>query len=669
MIGLVHFMRVQSKRLIAIVIILGLFWFTRLPALSVSEKAAIASRFNFTSFPLPELAGGTPKSVRSVHPSLERHSAWISAVGASIALNDLDGDRLSNDACYVDTRTDRAIVSPVPGTGERYQPFELKPTNLPYDASTMAPMGCLPGDLNEDGLMDLLVYYWGRTPVAFLRQRSETVTNNAIDSGNSVYTLNYLPQEIIPNLKSKVPNQPERWYTNAATFSDLDGDGHNDLMIGNYFQDGAEIINPNGTGTEEMQHSMTRAYNGGKNRILLWAGATKSTVHFQEAEGVLDNKIAHGWTLAVGTADLDGDLLPEIYLSNDFGPDRLLHNLSQPGKPQFALLEGQKGFTTPNSKVLGHDGFKGMGIDFGDINQDGLLDLYVSNIANEYALEESHFLFVSTGELDKMNRGIAPYIDRSEPLGLSRSGWGWDTKFGDFDNDGVLEALQATGFRKGKIDRWPELQELAIANDEVLKSPGSWFHFQSGDDLSGHQHNPFFVSDSNGRYYDIAKELGLDNPFVTRGIATADVDGDGDLDFAVANQWEDSYFYRNDSPDPGAFLALKLWQTPTISQSIENQSSKISKNFVFPAIGATATVHLPDGRQLVAQVDGGNGHSGARSPELHFGLGQIQDETPLPVDLQWRDTEGQVHRESLLLLPGGHQVVLGEAAKPLSGLS
>ncbi len=681
--GLVRFLQSQTKRLVAIVLILGFFWFTRLPALSASEQAAIASRFDFTPLPLPELAGGQYKSVRSVHPSLERHSAWISAVGAAIALNDLDGDRLSNDVCYVDTRTDRVIVAPVPGTGERYQPFELKPTNLPYDDSTMAPMGCLPGDLNEDGLMDILVYYWGRTPIAFLRQRTEAVGYALVSSSNLSRTLNYLPQEIIlnpiPPLKkgeSKIPNQPERWYTNAATFSDLDGDGHSDLIIGNYFQDGAEILNANATGTEEMQHSMTRAYNGGKNRILLWANATtgtQPTVEFQEAEGVLEDDIAHAWTLAVGTADLDGDLLPEIYFANDFGPDRLLHNLSQPGKLQFALLEGQKGLTTPNSKVLGHDGFKGMGIDFGDINQDGLLDLYVSNIASEYALEESHFLFVSTGELDKMNRGIAPYVDRSEPLGLSRSGWGWETKFGDFDNDGTLEALQATGFRKGKINRWAELQELAIANDEVLKFPGSWFRFQSEDDLSGHQHNPFYVIASDGRYYDIAPELGLDNPFVTRGIATADVDGDGDLDFAVANQWEHSYFYRNDSPQPQSFLGLRLVRLPNDSHGSEDRipPSPPSKggNLQYPAIGATATVNLPDGRQLVAQVDGGNGHSGARSPELHFGLGKIKHDVQLPVEVQWRDTTGQVHQESLLLSPGWHTLLLDDSAKTTSSVS
>ncbi|NEN90069.1 MAG: hypothetical protein F6K48_14585 [Okeania sp. SIO3H1] len=82
----------------------------------------------------------------------------------------------------------------------------------------------------------------------------------------------------------------------------------------------------------------------------------------------------------------------------------------------------------------------------------------------------------------------------------------------------------------------------------------------------------------------------------------------------------------------------------------------------------STTVRFPDERYLVAQVNHKNEHLGARSPELHFGLDQRQDETPLPVDLQGHDTEGQVYQESLLL-PGWYQVLLGNAAKPLSGLS
>ncbi|EHJ14324.1 FG-GAP repeat domain-containing protein [Crocosphaera watsonii] len=479
--------RRYGKHILALTVIIILFAFSRLPVLSATEREVMASRFEFTRFPLPEVVGKPYHQLRGVNPSLEHISGWISAVGAAVALNDLDGDGLDNDVCYVEPRNDQVIVAPIPGTGDRYTPFTLSPSDLPYDTATTAPMGCLPGDMNEDGVMDILVYYWGRTPVAFLGE-----------ARGSLFSLNrdnYQPQDIV--------STGEKWYTNAATFSDLDGDGHHDLIIGNYFPDNAEIIDANSSRIEAMQDSMTRAYNGGNNRILLWQ-KDEQKVSYKDVE-IFDNQIAHGWTLAVGTADLDGDLLPEIYFANDFGPDRLLHNQSKPGHLQFAKLQGEKGLTTPNSKVLGHDSFKGMGVDFGDINHDGLLDIYVSNIADEYALEESHFLFTSTGEYDRIEKGIAPYKDESESLGLARSGWGWETKFADLNNDGELEALQATGFRKGEVYRWPELQELALGNDQLLKVSKSWFKFRDGDDLSGHQHNPFFVRASDGRYPDFSQ--------------------------------------------------------------------------------------------------------------------------------------------------------------------
>jgi hypothetical protein len=510
----------------------------------------------------------------------------------------------------------------------------------------MAPMGCLPGDFNEDGLADILVYYWGRTPIAFLRTGTGALQAHA-----------YVPREVVPD--------GGRWYTNAATQADLDGDGHADLIIGNYFPDGARILDAAATGTEAMQDSMSRAYNGGKKHFLLWAGATagpQPMVQFHEVETGLDERVMHGWILAVGAADLDGDLLPEVYIANDFGPDRLLYNRSRPGELRFALLEGVKTFTTPNSKVLGRDSFKGMGIDFGDLNGDGWLDMYVSNIATEYALEESHLVFLSTGKPTRMQKGVAPYVERSEALGLSRSGWAWEARLGDFDNDGVLEALQATGFVRGTVNRWPELHELAMGNDDLLHRPGSWPRIQPGDDLSGHQHNPFFVRASDGRYYDLAREVGLSAPYVSRGIATADVDGDGRLDFAVANQWQASVFYHNDSPQARAFLGLHLLlplHPNAPAHTCVRAGHPGADTPGRPAIGATATVHLPDGRRLVAQVDGGNGHSGKRSPDLHLGLGHVPSHVPVQVTLYWRDPSGRVQQHPLSLTPGWHTVVLG----------
>jgi hypothetical protein len=62
---------------------------------------------------------------------------------------------------------------------------------------------------------------------------------------------------------------------------------------------------------------------------------------------------------------------------------------------------------------------------------------------------------------------------------------------------------------------------------------------------------------------------------------------------------------------------------------------------------------------MVAQVDGGSGHSGKRSPAVHFGLGGLPPDVPLKVELAWRDARGQTHHETLRLTAGWHTVLLG----------
>jgi hypothetical protein len=636
------FLQHHLTRLVAIALTIVAYGLARQPVLSSEQRAVLAESFKFSRQALPEGAGEWPalpsRQIRNVHPKLKHIAAWISSVGAAAALGDLDGNGLPDDVCYVDTRKDVVIVGPVPGTGARYIPRALNVSPLPYDPATMAPMGCLLGDLNEDGRVDALVYYWGRTPVAFLRQGPE-----------------YVPREVVSGAK--------RWFTNAATLADVDGDGHLDVVVGNYFPDGSRILDANATGDQTMQASMSHALNGGNKHLLLWQSATTGEdpgVQFADFANAFPDEINYGWTLAVGAADLDGDLLPELYFANDFGPDRLLHNRSTPGRLSFDLLKGKRSFTTPHSLAVGRDSFKGMGVDFADLNGDGLPDIFVSNITTEYGLLESNFLFMSTGQPELMKNNLAPYVNRSEQLGLSRSGWAWDAKLADFNNDGVLEAVQAVGFLKGEINRWPELQELATSNDLLVPNTRNWPRFELGDDLSGHKGNPFFVRASDGRYYDLSSEVGFDEAQLSRGIAIADVDDDGGLDLVFANQWGPSYFYRNTSPVRGAFLNLTLLLPLEAGKPAQTWTKPGPPNEYIrgrAAIGATAIVSLPDGRRLVSQVDGGNGHSGKRSPGLHFGLGAVSG--PVRVELHWRDPDGLANRETVTLKPGSHTVVLG----------
>ena len=650
----------HAKFFAAILIVTASFLALRFSqSISQREVDAAAARFRFSRSSLPEVAGPPLRYQRHVHPSLERISAFVSTVGAAVALNDMDGDGLSNDVCYIDTRTDQLIITPAPGTNERYSPFALAQEPPFFDRDRMAPLGMLLSDINEDGHVDVVVYYAGRTPLIFLWRPSNQ------SNGPSLSGANYVVRDIFPNggPESAEVLGKDIWMTGSATAADFDGDGHLDLVFANYFKDGSDIYNPKGEGAVSMPHSLSHAANGGGERIYRWTGSSAGenpTVTYQEVHDALPAGVGGGWGLAIGACDLDGDLLPELYVAHDFGPDRLLWNRSTPGSIRFALLEGVSHFNTPKSYALGKDSFKGMGVDFGDLNGDGVPDIYVSNITAPGGLHESQTVFVSTGDTNRMREGVAPYVSRSDAFGLSRSGWAWDAKLDDFDNDGVLEALQATGFIRGTSNHWPQIQELATANDELISNVGtSWPRVGPGADISGHDQNPFFVR-MGDHYVDISRQIGFGEEYVSRGMAIGDVDFDGSLDLFVSNMWGPSTYYHNESPRPGAFLGLHLLlplATGESGDTVVRQGHPTPDLKGRAAIGAVVTITLPGGQVLTRQVDGGNGHSGKRGPDLHFGLGQIAG--PVNVRIDWRDPEGHVRRDSLSLKPGWYTVLAG----------
>src|SRR5690349_1312237 len=208
--------RRNAKVFAALLIVASLFLALRY-SLGVDnrEVKAAAARFGFSRSSLPELAGPPVRLQRRVNPSVERISSFLSTVGASVALNDLDGDGLSNDACYIDTRTDQIIIAPLKGTGDRYAPFALEQGPF-FERDRMAPLGVLPSDVNEDGRVDIIVYYAGRTPLIFLHRPTESAVRSAL--GADSYTV----LDIFP--------VGEVWMTTSATTADLDGDGHLDLI-------------------------------------------------------------------------------------------------------------------------------------------------------------------------------------------------------------------------------------------------------------------------------------------------------------------------------------------------------------------------------------------------------------------------------------------------------
>ena len=605
-----------------------------LVAAARTDDARAIARSDSIRIRQEELPAQLPPAQRGriVNASATHIAPWLGSVGAGAALGNIDGSGPADDACIVDPRSDSvAILLNLGKEGPRasrillapswQQPGRSRPAVAELGSRTQAPMGCRLLNLNEDGYLDALVYFWGRPPLAFLYD------------GDAWHARDLLP------------GREEYWNTNTVVSADFDGDGHLDLFVGNYFADGDRVLDPDTSAGIRMNDSMSTAMNGGTNRFLLWRGAQaapRPSVTYEEVATDLDAAVLRGWTLAAAAADLDGDLLPELYVANDFGPDRLLFNRSTPGRLVFQVVEGRSDLSTPRSLVLGKDSFKGMGAEIADLNRDGIFDIIVSNITVPFGLHESQLLFLGTGRFADLREGLAPFRYAGEDLGLARTAFAWDAKIADLDNDGRPEVIQATGFVRGSKDRWPEIQELALANDQLVSDLRFWPNLEDAD-LSGDE--PPVVMTRQGasrRFVNVAHDAGVRSLGPGRGIASSDLDGDGDLDWITANQWAPFALAINDCPPGRGFIGLRILKSAAVKAPVRSPGL-LSWPQATPAVGAVVRATLPGGVPWIASVDGGNGHGGQRSPEVHIGVGASRA-TEVAIQVAWRDSNGHIQR-------------------------
>jgi enediyne biosynthesis protein E4 len=641
---------------VAIALVVALWGVARQPSISAAELQKVASPYKFVEMPIAMPPGYHPtQTIRQVNPAYYHLRSWISSVGAGIALTDVTGHGRDDGMCIVDPRTNDVIVTytPTAPPQDRFTPFVLNPAPLPYDSS-MAPMGCAPGDFTGDGRMGFLVYYWGRSPILFLpRSTATTPTASA-----------YRPVELLPEYAQSGQYGGPDWNTNAVNIADFDGTGHPDIFIGNYWPDSA-VLDPHGLDNVQMPASLSNARNGGGDYIFKWVGATSGpdpTVRYALQPDALPYTTSDGWTLAAASADLTGNGLPDLYIANDFGEGHLLYNESTPGHIRFTEALGHRNPTTPKSFVVGKGSFKGMGVDFGDLDDNGKFDFMISDITTAFGLEESNLVFMNTAASDAAMKqdlasGYAPFSQDAQQMGMAWTGWAWDVKMGDFLNSGHLDVVQSDGFIKGTINRWPWLQEMAMTNDDLLSNPANWPLVEPGDDIAGHQCVAFYAQAPGGGYVNISKQLGLCVDTPTRGIAIADTRGDGREDFAIARQWGPPAFYANES-HVGNYLGLQLYRPVAGGHpgtGLEGPGS--------PAYGATVQIFTPHHTQI-AQLDGGSGHSGKDSFEVSFGLGSYNG--PVTVQVHWRGTNGTLYRQTLHLTPGTHDLLLTSTAREVS---
>lgn len=604
-----------------LMVVAGIPWHNAPSSTAVNSAAKDVA---FTRHNLPRAK--SDQRMRPVQPSLKSIQPWISAVGASVGSMDLRRQGFSGDACLTDPRDDSLKVFSVPNSsGDPFPTFELRPDGLRYDR-TMAPIGCVPTDIDQDGRQDIIAYYWGRSPVIFRNVGTEDQRPSA-----SMFRA----QELVSPMQV--------WNTTALNVADIDGDGILDIMVGNYFPDGARVLDPTAKDDQnmEMQQSMGAAHNAGTNRIYLGKkNAGDGPLEFTDASERFPAESAKSWTLAFGAQDLSGNGRPDLYVANDFGPDTMLVNTSTPGNVRLKAVTGRRNLLTAKSKVMGNDSFKGMGVTYSYAQNEALPRIFVSNITSPWALHESNLAFYPDGEGSDLLRGRVPYKERSTPTGISQSGWSWDIKPIDPTNSGEDSLVQANGFIKGSVNQWPRLQETAMGNDQILSEPGSWLKLDETSDLSGHERNRLWHP-VDGKFSDIGDAAGFTTSEVSRGFSVADVNNDGRQDFLTANQWGPSHVHINKSKSKLPVATINV--------------SKKAAHGTTPLIGAKVTVRGP-GYNRKAQVYPANGHSGVSASEVHFALPKnvLSDGT---VTVQWADN-GKNLSQQFTLKPGRQEVTV-----------
>ena len=294
--------------------------------------------------------------------------------------------------------------------------------------------------------------------------------------------------------------------------------------------------------------------------------------------GVNDTKKYFG--LGAAWCDFDNDGWPDIYVANDGTPNYLYRNERN---GTFSDVSFQSGTSFSGAGVEQGS----MGVAWGDYDQDGLMDLFVTNFDNEHNtlyrnLGAKGFLDVSMES--KVGPVSVPYV-------------GWGTGFVDFDNDGLTDLFVVNGHV------YPQI-EFVKSSSQMGFRQGMLVHRNLG----------------NGHFEDVSKEAGLrDIPiFSSRGAVFGDLNDDGLVDVVITNVGEKPIVLLNTTQSVNQSITLKLVQN--------------GKNSF--AIGARVTIRS-DKRSMIREVQAGSSYLSQNDLRLYFGLGS--GEKIESVTVRWSD--------------------------------
>jgi tetratricopeptide (TPR) repeat protein len=409
------------------------------------------------------------------------------------------------------------------------------------------------GDYNNDGFADLYVTKWGKD-VLYRSNKDGTFTDVTDQAGVGDWGNG-----------------------NAAIWFDYNDDGNLDLYVGNYFR----YVNLwSLQDADQMHEDFETARDGGAD-VLYRNNGDGTFTNVAKDLGVDDT----GWSLDVGAADYDNDGDQDLVVANDFGEDRVFRN------------NGDATFTDVTEAVHGSDTNKGMNVDFGDYNNDGWLDLYITNIYTKEYVKEGNQLF--------RNMGDGTFRDVSFETNVYDGGWCWAGRFWDYDNNGLLDIMVANGYISGdKNEEYFNDLAITVTKPDFNPRNAHMWPVMGEKSFAGYEPKRVWRNEGNELFTEVAAELGLADTRDGRGLAIADFDNDGDLDVYISNQGQEGVLFRNDVGNKSNWLEIDL----------------TGRHCNRDAIGTRVTV-VSGGISQIREVDGGNGDHSQCPHRLHFGLG------------------------------------------------
>ena len=514
---------------------------------SVVAIVSLCPPFRAAEPPLPQFTDVARQAGVAFHhtngASAEKH--LVETMGSGAVFFDYDGDGwvdifLVDSGSISDAAVDRRARhrlyhnrGPSAGSGQAQFEDVTERSGIQHHGYGM---GACAGDYDGDGRPDLYITNYG----------PNTLYHN---NGDGTFT----------DVTAAARVGDPRWSTGCA-FADLDRDGKLDLWVVNYV-DADRAHSPfcgnASLGVRFYCHPLN--YNPLPSTVYHNDGPTFTDVSASSGVGALR---ANG--LGVVIADYDNDGWPDVFVANDEMPNFLFHNSGHMRFTETGLASGI---------AVGADGKAraGMGIDAGDYDGDGRLDLVITNL--DFEMHSLH---------RGLEHGLFGYTTMESGIGFPTLPFvGFGVAFLDFDNDTQLD--------------------IAIANGNILDNAAQ---LRAGATYM--QRKLLFRNLANRRFGEVGRMAGpaFSAERVSRGLAVGDIDNDGDLDLLVTNNGQDAELLRNDGGNRANALLVRLRGADANTD----------------AIGARIRLSVGS-RTQIRDVKAGSSYLSQNDLRAHFGLG------------------------------------------------